>query len=100
LFQACRLAATFFFGAIDFVRVQVLGRSYTWWNWLIFQEHREHVLVAAYSGARMGEVAMLTKEDCQQRDGIWGALSCWHMGKHNRRRHQARHCKPPVLMAT
>jgi integrase len=26
--------------------------------------------LAAYSGARMGEVAMLTKEDCQKRDGI------------------------------
>jgi integrase len=26
--------------------------------------------VAAYRGARMGEVAMLTKADCQQRDGV------------------------------
>jgi hypothetical protein len=41
------LAATFFFGAIDFIRVQVLGRSYTWWNWPAFQEHCEHVLASS-----------------------------------------------------
>jgi hypothetical protein len=28
------------------------------------------LIIAAYCGARMGEVAVLTKVDCQQRDGV------------------------------
>jgi hypothetical protein len=35
------------FGAIDFVRVKVLGGSNTWWNRLVFHEHRKRVLASS-----------------------------------------------------
>jgi hypothetical protein len=59
------LTATFFFDAIDFVRVQVLGRSYTWWNWLVFQKHCEHLLASS----RVSHQAV----DCRTAGGRRGA---------------------------
>ena len=58
LFQtSCRLPAAFFFRAIaNIVRVQVSSRSCTYWNWLVFQEHCEHVL--ASSSVSQGAAAL------------------------------------------
>jgi hypothetical protein len=47
----------FFFGAIDSFHFRVFGRSYTWWNWLAFQEHCEHVL--ASSSVSHGAAALM-----------------------------------------
>jgi len=47
LFQTCRLAAAFFFNAINFLQSHTLGRSYRSWNWLASQEHYVNVFASS-----------------------------------------------------
>jgi hypothetical protein len=43
------LTAIFSFGAIDSFHFRIFCRSYTWCNWLAFQEHCEHVSSSSVS---------------------------------------------------